>query len=76
MTLETASASFHHLLLGESGKEAGGGPAFLVSGRRKGRPNQLDAGQTQFSEQQVNARGVDLVGRFHAASPRVATISS
>ena len=58
------------------GEEAGGGPAFLVGGRRKGRPNQLDAGQTQFAEQQVNARGVDLVGRFHAASPRAAAISS
>ena len=76
MTLEAAPASLHHLLFGESGEEAGGGPAFLVGGRREGGPDELDAGQAQFAEQQVDAGGVDLVGRFHAASPRVAAISS
>ena len=76
MPFEATPASLHHLLFGEGGQEAGGGPALLVGGRRQGGPDQLDAGQPQFAEQQVDAGGVDLVGRFHAASPTVAAIWS
>ena len=76
MTFEATAASFHHLLFGKSGQEAGGRPAFLVRGLRQSGPDQLDAGQPQFAEQQFDAGGVDLVGRIHAASPTVAAIWS
>ena len=76
MTFEAPPASLHHLLFGEGGQEAGGGPAFLVGGLRQSGPDQLDAGQPQFAEQQVDAGGVDLVGRIHAASPTAAAIWS
>ena len=39
-----------------------------------GGPDQLDAGQSQLAEQQVDASGVDLVGRLHAASPTLVAI--
>ena len=55
-------------------RNCGGGPAFLVGGRRQGGPDQLDAGQSQLAEQQVDASGVDLVGRLHAASPTLVAI--
>jgi hypothetical protein len=45
MTFEAAAASLYHLLFGEPGQEASGGPAFLVGGCRQGSPDQLDAGQ-------------------------------
>ena len=60
MTFESPLASLHYLLFGEGGQEAGGGPALLVGCRRQGGPDQLDAGQSQFAEQQVDAGGVDL----------------
>ena len=71
---EAATVAFGDLVLGEHGQEAGGGPAFLVSGRRQGGPDQLDAGQSQLAKQQVDAGGVDLVGRLHAASPTLVAI--
>ena len=45
-------------------RKLGGGPAFLVGGRRQGGPDQLDAGQSQLAEQQVDASGVDLSVAF------------
>jgi len=75
MTPEATPASLHHLLFGERGQEAGSGPALLVGRFRQGGPGEFDAGQAQFAEQQVDAGGVDLVGRFHAASPVVMVIS-
>ena len=45
--LEAASASLDHLLFGESGQEASGGPAFLVGGRGESSPDKPDAGKTQ-----------------------------
>ena len=74
MPFEAAAVSLHHLLFGEGCKEAGGGPAFLVGCRRQGGPDQLDAGQSQFAEQQVDAGGVDLFVRLHAASPTLVAI--
>ena len=74
MPFEATAAPLHHLLFGEGCQEAGGGPAFLVSGRRQGGPDQLDAGQSQLAKQQVDAGGVDLVGRLHAASPTLVAI--
>ena len=44
--------------------------------RDQGDPDQLDAGQPQFAEQQLDTGGVDLDGRVHAASPTVAAIWS
>ena len=76
MAFEAPPAPLHHLLFGKRGQEPGGGPALLVGGLREGGPDELDAGQAQFAEQQVDAGGVDFVGRFHAASPIVAAISS
>ena len=74
MPFEAAAVSLHHLLFGEGRQELGGGPAFLVGGRRQGGPDQLDARQSQLAEQQVDASGVDLVGRLHAASPTLVAI--
>jgi hypothetical protein len=76
MTFEATPASLHHLLFGEGGQEAGGRPALFVGRFRQSGPDQLDAGQAQFAEQQVDAGGVDCVGRFHAASPIVMAIWS
>ena len=76
MTLEAPPTALHHLLLGEGGQEAGGGPASLVGGLCQGGPDELDPGEAQFAEQQVDAGSVDCVGRLHAASPTVAAIWS
>ena len=73
----TAAPLLHHLLFREGCQEAGGGPAFFVGGRRQGGPDQLDAGQPQFAEQQVDAGGVDLfVFAFMLLLPKVAAIWS
>jgi hypothetical protein len=50
-------ASLHHLLFGKRGQEPGGGPTLLVGGLRQGGPDEFDAGQVQFTEQQVDAGG-------------------
>ena len=74
MTFEATPTPLHHLLFGESREETGGGPAFLVGGRRQRGPDQLDARQPQLTQSQVDARGVDLTVGVHAASPWLAAI--
>jgi hypothetical protein len=72
MALEAPAVALHDLLLAERGQEAGGGPALLVGGRSQRRPGQFDARQSQLAEHQLDAGGVDLVARVHAASPALA----
>ena len=74
MPFEASAATLGHLVFGEGRKEAGGGPAFLVGDLRQLGPDQLDPGQAQLGEQQFDARGIDLVGRLHAALPRLSAI--
>ena len=69
MALDATATAFGDLVLGDGGEEAGRRPAFLVGLLGKLRPQHLDGGQPQFVEQQIEARGVDGVGRAHAASP-------
>lgn len=69
MALDAAAAAFGDLVLGNGGEEAGRRPAFLVGPLGKLRPQHLDGWQPQLVEQQIEARGVDGVGRAHAAPP-------
>jgi hypothetical protein len=70
MTLDAAAAALGHLVLGESGEEAGGGPALLVRLRGDIGPDELDGGQSQLGQEQFDPRGVNGIARLHAASPR------
>jgi hypothetical protein len=74
--LEAMSASLDHLLFGESGEEASGGPPSLSAVAVTSSSDKPDAGKTQLAEQQVDASGVDLVVSFHAVPPRNAAIWS
>jgi hypothetical protein len=69
VTLDTAATAIGDLVLGEGGKEASCRPAFLVGLLGKLGPHQLDGGQAQVGEQQLDARGIDRAGRFHATPP-------
>ena len=65
-----ATIALGHLVLGEGGEEAGGGPALLVgAARRTPARSCLIAGQAQFAEQKLEAGGVDRRS-LHAAAPR------
>ena len=66
---EAALTSVGELLLGERRKKARGRPAFLVGGGGERAPDELDAGEAQFGEKEIDASGVDFVVRFHAAAP-------
>ena len=68
MAFDAAAAALGHLVLGESGEEACGRPAFLVGLGGELGPDQLDGGQPQLGEEQREAGGVDGIGRLHAAS--------
>ena len=77
MALEAAAAALDHLLFGQRGEEAGGGPALFVGRRGERGPDELDARQPQLAQQKVDASGVDFsLGRSHAASPRTHVIAS
>ena len=69
VTLDTAAAAIGDLVLGECGKEASCRPAFLVGLLSELGPHQLDGGQAQVGKQQLDTRGVDRTGRFHATPP-------
>ena len=61
MALDAAPAALGDLVLGEGGQEAGGWPALLVGARGELGPDQLDGGQAQLVEQELDAGGVDGV---------------
>ena len=69
VTLDTAATAIGDLVLGERGKEASCRPAFLVGLLGELGPHQLDGGQAQVGEQQLDTRRVDRTGRFHATPP-------
>ena len=71
MPLDAAAATVGHLVLGERRKEAGRRPAFLVGLLGELGPHQLDARQAQLAQQELDAGGVDGVGRRHAATSRL-----
>ena len=76
MAFDAAATALGHLVLGEGGQEARCRPAFLVGlGGERG-PDLFDGGQAQLGQQQLDAGGVDRVGRFHAASPNRTVPSS
>src|SRR5271157_381122 len=62
MTLDAAATAIGDLMFGERGQEASGRPAFLVSLLGELGPHQLDGGQAQFGEQELDARGVEGIG--------------
>jgi hypothetical protein len=70
VSLDATAGTIRGLVLGKGREEASGGPTFLVRLRGEFRPDCLDAGQSQFIEQQLDARGIDG-GRYtaYAASP-------
>ena len=62
MPLDAAATAIGHLVLGERREEAGGRPAFLVGCCGELGPHQLDGGQAQLAEQELDAGGIDGVG--------------
>ena len=69
MAFDAAATALGDLVLGECGQEASGRPAFLVGLFGECGPDLFDGGQTQLGEQQLDAGGIDGIGRFHAAPP-------
>jgi hypothetical protein len=68
-SVPAAAAAIGDLVLGKRRQEASCGPAFLVGLLGELGPHQLDGGQAQVGEQQLDARGIDRAGRFHATPP-------
>ncbi len=69
MALDAAASALGHLVLGKRREEAGCRPSFLVGLGGELGPHQLDRGQAQFGQKQLDAGGVDGVGGLHAAPP-------
>ena len=69
MAFDTAPSALGHLMLGERGKEASRRLAFLVGLGGEVGPDQFDGGKSQLGEEQLDAGGVDGIGRPHAALP-------
>ena len=57
--LDAAATAIGDLVLGERRQEASCRPAFLVGLLGELGPHQLDGGQAQVGEQELDARGVD-----------------
>jgi hypothetical protein len=68
MAFDAPPEAIGHFMLGQGGEESRSRPAFLIGLLCKFRPDQLDARQAQFAEQQFDARGVDGGVLPHAAT--------
>ena len=71
MAFDAAPATVGHLVLGERRKEAGRRPAFLVGLFRELGPHQLEGRQAQLAQQELDAGGINGVGRRHATASRL-----
>ena len=71
MPFDAAAAALGHLVLGERRQEAGRRPAFLVGLLGELGPDQLDGRQAQLAQQELDAGGIDGVGRRHATTSRL-----
>src|SRR5260370_207582 len=71
MPFDAATATVGPLVLGERRKEAGRRPAFLVGLLRQLGPHQLEGRQAQLAQQQLDAGGINGVGRRHAPTSRL-----
>jgi hypothetical protein len=73
VTLDAAATAVGDLVLGERGKEASCGPAFLVGLLGELGPHQFDGRQAQVGEEELDARGIDRIDRLHATPPSSAS---
>jgi hypothetical protein len=73
VTLDAAATAVGDLVLGERGKEASCGPAFLVGLLGELSPHQFDGRQAQVGEEELDARGIDRIDRLHATPPSSAS---
>jgi hypothetical protein len=69
--LDAPAVALGQFVLGDRGKEAGGGPALLVGALGEARPDVLHGGQAQLVEHDPEASGVDRSLGAHAAPPIV-----
>src|SRR5206468_10275945 len=69
VTFDAATTAIGDLVFGECGQETSGRPPLLVGLLSELGPHQLDGGQAQVGEQQLDARGIDRVGHLHATPP-------
>src|SRR6185437_9562822 len=69
VTFNAAATALGHLVLGERGEKAGGGPTLLVRLGGEIGPDELDGGKPQLGEEQLDPSGVDGIGGLHAAPP-------
>jgi hypothetical protein len=69
MAFDAAASALGHLMLGQRGKEARRRPSLLVGLGGEIGPDQLDGGKPQLGQEQLDAGGVDGIGRLHAAPP-------
>jgi hypothetical protein len=69
VTLDAAATAIGDFVLGERGKEASCGPAFLVRLLGELDPHQFDGRQAQIGKEELDARGIDRIDRLHATSP-------
>lgn len=59
VALDSPAVALGELMLGDGGKEAGGGPALLVGAFGEARPDGLHGGQTQVVQHDAEAGGID-----------------
>src|SRR5258708_27569078 len=71
VAFDAATATVGPLVLGERRKEAGRRPAFLVGLLRQLGPHQLEGRQAQLAQQELDAGGINGVGRRHAPTSRL-----
>jgi hypothetical protein len=71
MPFDAAPTTVGHFVLGERRKEAGRRPAFLVGLLRELGPHQLEGRQAQLAQQELDAGGINSVGRRHATTSRL-----
>jgi hypothetical protein len=72
MAFDAPAAALGHLMLGEGGEEARGGPALLVGLSGDRCLHRLDAGQAQLGQHQLEPRGIDGDGAAHGVNRRAA----
>jgi hypothetical protein len=69
VTLDATAVTVGNFMFSQHGHEPGSGPAFLVRLCSELGPHGFNGRQAELGEQQLDAGGIDGIGRFHAKPP-------